>query len=107
VGVRGLEDPVRRTPLQSSLQAPAGDFGDGHEVEAEGWIDVSAAASLGELDESMFVSQIVGHSMEPRIPDRSYCIRRVRAGTRRGKIVLAQHQDIAEMDSGDGHRSGR
>lgn len=84
-----------------TLQAAAGYFGGGHEVEAEGWIDVSKVAGVGELDESMFVSQVLGRSMEPRIPDRSYCIfRRVGAGTRRGKIVLAQHRDIADPETG-------
>jgi type III restriction enzyme len=84
-----------------SLQAAAGYFGGVHEVEAEGWIDVSGIPALGRLDESMFVSQIIGHSMEPRIPDRSYCIfRQIRAGTRGGKIVLAQHRDIVDPETG-------
>ncbi len=84
-----------------SLQAAAGYFGDGHEVEAQGWIDVSGVAGVGKLDELMFVTQVMGRSMEPRIPDRAYCIfRRVGAGSRGGKIVLAQHRDIADPENG-------
>ena len=83
-----------------SLKAAAGYFGDGHEVEAEGWVDVSAA-DVGALDESMFVSEVIGRSMEPRIPDRSLCVfRPIGAGTRNGKIVLAQHRDIADPETG-------
>jgi type III restriction enzyme len=79
-----------------SLEAAAGYFGDGHDVELEGWTVVD-----GRLDEAMFVSRVVGHSMEPRIPDGSFCVfRRVGAGTRQGKIVLAQHRDIEDPDTG-------
>ncbi len=49
----------------------------------------------------MFVSQVVGRSMEPLIPDASYCIfRRIPAGTRQGKVVLAQHHGIADVETG-------
>ena len=77
--------------------AAAGYFGEGHEVE--GWADVSSVQ--GHLDDSMFVSQVVGRSMEDQIPDGSFCVfRRIAAGTRQGKIVLAQHRDIADQDTG-------
>lgn len=83
-----------------SLQAAAGSFGDGHAVAAEGWVDVSAAG-VGALDESMFVSQVTGRSMEPRVPDGSFCVfRHIGAGTRNGKIVLAQHREIADPETG-------
>lgn len=83
-----------------SLQAAAGYFGDGHAVDAEGWVDVSAA-DVGALDESMFVSQVIGRSMEPRVPDGSFCVfRTIGAGTRNGKIVLAQHREIADPETG-------
>jgi len=83
-----------------SLQAAAGYFGDGHAVDAEGWVDVSEAG-VGALDESMFVSQVIGRSMETRIPDGSFCVfRAIGAGTRDGKIVLAQHREIADPETG-------
>lgn len=81
-----------------SLQAAAGYFGDGHEVVIDGWLD---ASGIGALNNSMFVSQVIGKSMEPRIPDGSYCVfRRVSAGTRQGKVVLVQHRDIADPETG-------
>ncbi len=82
-----------------SLQAAAGYFGEGHEVEVEGWVEVPG--EVARIDDSMFVSQVVGRSMEPLIPNGSYCIfRRIPAGSRQGKVVLVQHHDIADAESG-------
>ena len=82
-----------------SLQAAAGYFGDGHDVEVDGWVAVPDEVT--RIDDSMFVSQVVGRSMEPLIPDASYCIfRRIPAGSRQGKVVLAQHDDIADAETG-------
>ena len=105
--LRGLHDDathdqrfVTHLPVYS-LRAAAGYFGDGHEVDVDGWVDVSGAKDLGRVDESMFISQVLGRSMEQQIPDGSYCVfRRLGAGTRQGKIVLAQHRDIADPDTG-------
>ncbi|HSK25835.1 MAG TPA: hypothetical protein VK894_02880 [Jiangellales bacterium] len=36
----------------------------------------------------MVVTKVVGRSMEPRIPDRAYCVLwRIGAGSRQGKTV--------------------
>ncbi|HQF88684.1 MAG TPA: DUF2075 domain-containing protein [Acidobacteriota bacterium] len=49
----------------------------------------------------MFVAQVIGESMNRRIPNGSWCLfRRIAAGTRNGKIVLAQHRDISDPDTG-------
>ena len=49
----------------------------------------------------MFVSRVIGRSMEPRVHDGSLCVfRPIGAGTRQGKIVLAQHRNIADPDTG-------
>ena len=79
-----------------SLEAAAGYFGSGHDVEVEGWTEVA-----GRLEDTMFVARVVGQSMEPRIADGSLCVfRRIAAGSRQGKIVLAQHRDITDPDTG-------
>jgi len=50
----------------------------------------------------MFVAQIVGKSMEPAIPDGSYCLFRAPVtGTRQGKIVLVQLRDAIDLDNGE------
>jgi len=79
-----------------SLQAAAGKFGNGEEVREEGWIKVEGR----KLGESMFVAKVVGHSMEPTIPDGSYCIFAKYSGGSRDGIVLAQHHSIEDPDTG-------
>ena len=49
----------------------------------------------------MFVAQVVGKSMESTIPDGSYCLFAAPVeGTRHGKIVLDQHRDGADPETG-------
>ncbi len=71
-----------------TLRAAAGKFGSDEEVAEEDW--VRAPEGL-RLTEGMFVAHVVGHSMEPRIPDGSLNIfRGPVVGSRQGKIVLAE-----------------
>jgi type I restriction enzyme R subunit len=80
-----------------SLAAAAGRFGQGQDVSEEGWVQVNGR----RLDEKMFVARVVGHSMEPKIPDGSYCVFRASPeGTRQGKIVLVQHRSIEDPETG-------
>jgi phage repressor protein C with HTH and peptisase S24 domain len=79
-----------------SLEAAAGHFGESRAVEQEGWIEVG-----GSLSKDMFVARVVGRSMEPRIPNGSLCVfKRYRAGSRQGKIVLAQYQGPDDPETG-------
>jgi DUF2075 family protein len=49
----------------------------------------------------MFIAQVVGESMNKRIPNGAWCVFRENpAGTRNGKVVLAQHRDIADPETG-------
>ena len=49
----------------------------------------------------MFVAQVVGKSMEPAIPDGSYCLFRAPVeGTRQGKTVLVQLRDATDPETG-------
>ncbi len=79
-----------------SCRAAAGRFGDLMAVEEQGWVE--APANL-RLTEDMFVAQVVGKSMEPRIPDGSYCVfRHNLVGSREGKLVLVEN--LAESAEG-------
>jgi hypothetical protein len=81
-----------------SLRAAAGYFGNGEAVEPEGWVE---AAGVGRLDDQMFVAHAVGRSMEPKIHDGDLLVfRRDPAGTRQGKIVLAQYRGPADPETG-------
>ena len=49
----------------------------------------------------MFIAQVVGESMNKRIPNGSWCLFRANpTGTRHGKVVLAQHRDISDPETG-------
>ena len=50
----------------------------------------------------MFVAQVVGKSMEPRIPDGAYCLfASPVTGTRQGRTVLVQLRDAVDPDTGE------
>lgn len=81
-----------------SLKAAAGYFGNAEPVKRESWVE---ADGLGKIDERMFVCRAVGRSMEPTIRDGDYVVFRAKpAGTRQGKIVLAQYRGPADPDTG-------
>jgi len=53
--------------------------------------------------QGLFVAQVVGESMNRRIPNGAYCVWRLNpAGSRGGRVVLAQHRDINDGELG-GH----
>src|SRR5665213_2249305 len=82
-----------------SLRAAATRFGeefDPAEVnEPEEWL--RAPRSL-RLTDGMFVAQVVGRSMEPLIPDGSYCVfRGPVVGSRQGKRLLIEQTGAADL----------
>lgn len=75
-----------------SLRAAAGRFLDNGEISEEGWVE--APEDMARLDPSMFIAEIVGHSMEPLIPDGSFCVFRAGVtGSRTGRLVLAEDRE--------------
>ena len=81
-----------------SLKAACGYFGEGEDVQETGWINVSGH---GKLNRNMFVVRACGNSMEPRIKDGDYCLFRSNVvGSRNGKIVLVQHRNFYDSDTG-------
>jgi phage repressor protein C with HTH and peptisase S24 domain len=74
-----------------SLRAAAGKFLENQEVTEEGWIEAPQDLRLAS---DMFVAEIAGHSMEPRIPDGSLCVFRYGVvGSRTGRLLLAEQRD--------------
>lgn len=79
-----------------SIRAACGYFGEGELVDESGWMKVE---SMGKLNRNMFIVQAVGHSMEPLIHDGDYCVFRANpAGSRQGKIILAEHHNYYDPD---------
>ena len=82
------------------LKAAAGGFSDPQHIEDDDfeWV---AVESRHRLRQGMFVAQVVGESMEPAIPDGSWCLFRAPVdGTRRGKVVLVQFRDVTDPETG-------
>jgi uncharacterized protein len=54
-----------------------------------------------QIGPGLFVAQVVGESMNRRIPNGAWCLFKFNpAGTRQGKVVVAQHKDIQDLDTG-------
>lgn len=72
-------------------------FGEGQYVEELGWVKVDG---FGRLNRNMFVIKAKGKSMEPTIPDGSYCVFRSNViGSRNNKIVLVQQEGLYDADN--------
>lgn len=92
------EEKYRTCVPLYTLKAAAGAFRDEQQVEPDGWVAPRTSRSLGE---GMFVAQVVGRSMEPRIPDGAWCLfRSPVTGSRQGRTVLVQHQSIQDSEAG-------
>lgn len=89
----------RCVPLLT-LEAAAGAFSESQEVNPEDWQWVEIETGH-RLREGMFVAKVVGKSMEPLIPNGSYCLFRAPLeGTRQGKVVLVQLREAADPETG-------
>lgn len=68
------------------------------EVESCKWV---ALPDSFRYQSGLFVAQVVGESMNKRIPNGAWCLFKANpVGSRNGKIVLAQHRDIRDPDTG-------
>jgi len=82
------------------LQFAAGAFSDTQTLEdgADDWV---ALPDWVRPQAGLFVAQVVGESMNRRIPNGSWCLFRANpAGTREGKVVVVQHRSIADPETG-------
>jgi SOS-response transcriptional repressor LexA len=83
------------------LKAAAGAFGDPQRIEHDG-LEWTAVNTMHRLRSGMFVAQVVGKSMEPAIPDGSYCLFAAPViGTRQGKTVLVELRDATDSETGE------
>ena len=83
------------------LAAAAGAFGDPHAVPDQIEWERVAVETARSLRPGMFVARVVGRSMEPGIPDGSYCLfASPVTGTRQGRTVLVQSRDAIDPDTG-------
>jgi uncharacterized protein len=81
------------------LKFAAGNFSDAQALEeVDEWV---ALPEWVRPQPGFFVAQVVGESMNRRIPNGAWCLFRTNpAGTREGKVVVVQHRSIADPDTG-------
>ena len=88
---------VNCIPLMT-LKAAAGGFGESFDVETAEWV---APESKRRIQHGMFIAQVVGKSMEPRIPDGAYCLFQSPViGSRTNRILLVKHRAIYDPETG-------
>ena len=104
---RGVVDRSRARPFDThapvyDLTAAAGAFGPDQAVgsghDEIGWAPVPDSV---RLTAGHFVARVAGRSMEPAIPDGSWCLfRAARGGTREGRTVLVWHRGCTDPSLG-------
>lgn len=92
-------------PFQNSvplydLKIAAGAFSEEQHPSETKWVELP---DVFRPQPGLFVSQVIGESMNRRIPNGSWCLFKANpTGTRQGKVVLVQHREITDYDFG-GH----
>ncbi|TDP63613.1 type I restriction endonuclease subunit R [Bradymonas sediminis] len=94
-------DPfVNAVPLLD-LKVAAGGFSTEQAVYAVDDFDWVTLDGQTQPAPGLFVAQVIGESMNRRIPNGAWCLWRANpGGTRRGKVVLAQLRDITDPEHG-------
>jgi phage repressor protein C with HTH and peptisase S24 domain len=79
------------------LTAAAGGWGEEGVPEEAGWIRVDGR----KVSRGMFAAQVVGHSMEPKIPSGSLCLfAPCPAGSRQNRLLLVQVNTHTDPEDG-------
>lgn len=90
---------VNCVPLYN-LKIAAGQFSDEQQYNDIDWVELP---DIIRPRQDLFVIQVVGESMNRRIPSGSWCLfKTIPAGSRQGKVVLVSHREISDTDYG-GH----
>jgi DUF2075 family protein/predicted GIY-YIG superfamily endonuclease/SOS-response transcriptional repressor LexA len=95
--------PIQKQPFVNAvplfnLRAAAGSFSELQTAEITDWALVPEGTRIGE---DYFACHAIGESMNEVIPNGSICLfRRDRGGSRNGKIVLVEHLDRRDAETG-------
>ncbi|MEI7731031.1 MAG: HNH endonuclease domain-containing protein [Verrucomicrobiota bacterium] len=87
-----------------SLKVAASGFLAGDAPNPEGYVDVAKYGFTKRISPGMFVTQVVGKSMEPTIKDGAYCVfcKEV-GGTNQRRILLVAKHDYTDPETGDNY----
>ena len=95
---RGRVSPAHSIYQLLDLKIAASGFSEEQWLEQDTWVRLPEPFSIKP---DYFVAQVVGNSMNRRIPDGSWCLFRTdRGGSRDGKVVLVQHRNSQDPDAG-------
>lgn len=95
---KDLAQPFEHHVPIYDLNIAAGSFSEMQVADAEYWVELP---DFIRATPDLFVSRVVGESMNRRIPNGAWCLFRANpAGTRNGKIVVVQHRSIDDPDYG-------
>jgi uncharacterized protein len=92
--------PYKNAVPLVDLKIAAGAFGDFQSLEGEhvDWVELP---DIYRPQPGLFVAQVIGESMNRRIPNGAWCLFRANpAGSRAGKVVVAQHRAIEDPEFG-------
>jgi SOS-response transcriptional repressor LexA len=90
------EQTQRWVPVYD-LSIAAGFWGPESTPEIQGWVPVPGRS----LQPGMFIAQVHGESMQPRIPDGAWCLfRPCPAGSREGRLLLVQLRTEFSAETG-------
>ena len=82
------------------LRFAAGAFSDTQTLQ-DGGAEWVALPDWVRPQPGLFVAQVVGESMNRRIPNGSWCLFRAKpGGTREGKVVVVEHRSISDPETG-------
>lgn len=106
-----VEVPFRRVPQSAvqpyvncvplvDLKFAAGVFGEADIIDRDE-VEWVILPDHFQPRPGLFVAQVVGESMNRKIPNGAWCLFKMNpSGTRQGKVVVAQHPDIGDPDLG-------
>ncbi len=82
------------------VEVAAGNFVDSEIIEEpSSWLDMSQTNYHSVLAKDLFITRIKGHSMEPGIPNGSYCVFKYGVvGSRNNRVVLVKKDGVIDPD---------
>ncbi len=97
-------DPEEVRPYQNAVPLFDLEMAAAHDFSAEQVVDEHAWVELPDSfrpQPGHFVTRVAGESMNRRIPNGSWCLFRANpAGSRQGKVVIVEHRDIQDTETG-------
>ena len=80
------------------LDIAAGQFSEEQQADDLDWVELPDSF---RPQPGHFVTRVIGESMNKRIPNGAWCLFKANpGGSRNNKIVIVQHQDIQDQDTG-------